>query len=344
MIQQRSASVGVGFGLALLSAATFGTSGTFARSLIEAGWSAEAVVAFRVGIASLVLAVPTAIALRGRWGALRRNLRMIGLFGMVAIGGAQVGFFNALRYLPVGVALLLEYLGIILVVFWMWARHGQRPRQLTLYGAIAALLGLFFVLDVTGGGGIAPIGVFWGLFAALGLAAYFVLSSRADAQLPSVAMASSGMAVGAITLFALGATGALPLRAAFGDVTFAGRTVSWWVPILGLSLVAAVVAYVSGIGAARILGARLASFVGLTEVLFAVFLAWLFLGELPTAAQLVGGLLIIAGVTFVRIDELRSGGTAPREGVPQEVAPREAVAAAELGDTPEPAAALVRRT
>lgn len=315
MTQQRTrsggAGAGVGLGLALLSAATFGTSGTFARSLIEAGWSAEAAVAFRIGIASLVLAVPTVIMLRGRWRALGRNLRMIGLFGLIAIAGAQVGFFNAVRYLPVGVALLLEYLGIILVVFWMWARHGQRPRRLTLYGAAAALLGLFFVLDLTGAGGIDPIGVFWGLFAALGLAAYFVLSARVDDELPSVAMASSGMAVGAIVLFALGAVGVLPLRVTFGEVTFAGETVGWWVPILGLSLVAAVIAYVSGIGAARILGARLSSFVGLSEVLFAVLIAWLFLGELPTAVQLLGGLLIIAGVTLVRVDELRSARVAP---------------------------------
>ena len=122
-------SAGFGLGLAVLSALTFATSGTFARSLIAAGWSAEAAVAARVGIAALVLAVPAAIALRGRWRVLRRNARTLGLFGLLAVGGAQVGFFNAVRYLPVGVALLLEYLGVILVVVWMWAVHGQRPRS-----------------------------------------------------------------------------------------------------------------------------------------------------------------------------------------------------------------------
>jgi drug/metabolite transporter (DMT)-like permease len=74
--------------------------------------------------------------------------------------------------------------------------------------------------------------------------------------------------------------------------------------------VAAVVSYVAGIGAARILGARLSSFVGLTEVMFAVLIAWLVLAELPTAVQLLGGVLIVAGVTLVRLDELR----APAEG------------------------------
>lgn len=303
MSQPRSA--GAGLGLALLSAVTFATSGTFARSLIEAGWSAEAAVAARVGIAALVLAVPAVLSLRGKWHVLRRNLGMIGIFGLLAVAAAQACFFNAVQYLPIGVALLLEYLGIILVVGWMWAVHGQRPRRLTIAGSAAAVLGLVFVLNLTGAGRVDPVGVLWGLGAAIGLATYFVLSARGDAALPSVALASGGMAVGAGALIALGTLGVLPLHATFGDVTFAGHRMSWLIPIAGLSLVAAVVSYVAGIGAARILGARLSSFVGLTEVMFAVLIAWLVLGELPTAIQLLGGALIIAGVTLVRLDELR---------------------------------------
>jgi drug/metabolite transporter (DMT)-like permease len=318
---QPARSAGIGLGLALLSAATFGTSGTFARSLIEAGWSAEAAVAARIGIAAIILAVPAALALRGRWSVARRSLGTVGLFGILAVAGAQVGFFNAVRYLPVGVALLLEYSGILLVVGWMWAVHGQRPRRLTIAGAAAALVGLVLVLDLAGAGRIDPVGVLWGLGAAVGLATYFVLSARVDAELPSVVLACGGMAFGAGLLLVAGAVGILPLRATFGDVTFAGHQLSWLVPIAGLSVVAAVVAYVAGIGAARILGAPVASFVGLTEVLFASLFAWLVLGELPTAIQAVGGACIVAGIALVRIDALRSarpfdGPTAEPAAVP----------------------------
>jgi drug/metabolite transporter (DMT)-like permease len=302
MRQHRPA--GAGLGLALLSAVTFSTSGTFARSLIDAGWSAEAAVAARIGLAGLLLVVPAALSLRGRWHVLRRNLGTIGLFGLLAIVGAQACFFNAVQHLPVGVALLLEYLGIILVVGWMWAAHGQRPRRLTVAGSAVAVLGLVLVLDLTGGR-LDPVGVLWGAGAAIGLAAYFVLSARGDGGLPSTAMASGGMAVGAVVLLALGAAGALPLHATFGEVDLAGHRTRWLVPVVGLSLVAAVISYVAGIGAARILGARLASFVGLTEVIFGVLVAWLVLGELPTTVQLLGGAFIVAGVALVRIDELR---------------------------------------
>jgi drug/metabolite transporter (DMT)-like permease len=319
MRSQRPA--GAGLSLALLSALTFGTSGTFARSLLDAGWSPGAAVVARVGVAAALLGLPTALTLRGRWHLLRRNLRAIAGFGLLAVAGAQVAFFNAIRYLPVGVALLLEYLGIVLVVGWMWAVHGQRPRALTLGGAMAAVLGLVFVLDLTGGGRIDPVGVLWGLVAAIGLAAYFVLSARMDAALPSVAVASAGMSIGAVAMLGLGALGVLPLHASLGDVTLAGHRTSALVPVIGLSLVAAVVAYVSGIGAARILGARLSSFVGLTEVLFAVLVAWLVLGELPRAIQLLGGALIVAGVALVRLGE-------PRATAEQLPAPAPPVAAA----------------
>ncbi|MEU5548320.1 EamA family transporter [Micromonospora sp. NPDC047793] len=303
---RHSPVAGAGLALALLSAVTFATSGTFARSLINDGWSAEAVVVARVGIAALVLAGPALLVLRGRWAVLRRNIASIGVFGLLGVALAQVCFFNAVRYLPVGVALLLEYLGIILVVGWTWLIQGQRPRRLTVAGSAAALAGLFFVLDLTGAGRLDPIGVLWGLGAAVGLAGYFVLAGRVDAALPSVVMASGGMAVGAGALLLLGLLGALPLRADFGTVEFAGRETSWLVPIVGLALVAAVVAYLAGIAAARVLGARMASFVGLTEVMFAVLIAWLVLGELPTVVQLLGGALIVAGVALVRLDELRA--------------------------------------
>ncbi|SCG77715.1 Threonine/homoserine efflux transporter RhtA [Micromonospora echinaurantiaca] len=304
-------AAGVGLGLALLSAVTFATSGTFARSLIEAGWSAPSAVIARVGIAALVVAVPAVISLRGKWHVLRRNLGVLGVFGLLGVALAQVCFFNAVRYLPVGVALLLEYLGIILVVGWTWLVHGQRPRRLTVGGSVAALAGLVFVLDLTGAGRLDPVGVLWGLGAAVGLAGYFVLAGRVDAELPSVVMASGGMAVGGAILLAVGLTGALPLHATFGDVTFAGQVTSWLVPIAGLSLVAAVVAYLSGIAGARILGPRLSSFVGLTEVMFAVLIAWLVLAELPTLVQLFGGALIVAGVALVRLDELRGTDLVP---------------------------------
>jgi drug/metabolite transporter (DMT)-like permease len=64
---------------------------------------------------------------------------------------------------------------------------------------------------------------------------------------------------------------------------------------------------VAGIGAARRLGAKLASFIGMTEVLFAILFAWLALGQLPTPIQFAGGLFILAGIALVRAGERGDG-------------------------------------
>ena len=298
---------GAGLGLAILSAASFGTSGSFARALSEAGWSPGAEVAARVSLAALLLVIPGVLALRGRLPALRRGGSAIMFYGVVAVAGCQLCYFNAIQHLSIGVALLIEYLGTVLVVLWMWLRHGHAPRRLTIIGTVLAIAGLVLVLDLTSAQHVDALGVAWALGAALGLAAYYVLSGDGDTGVPPIAFASGGMIVGAVALFGLGAIGALPLHATFGDVSLAGRAVAWWLPVLGLGLVAAAIAYVTGIGAARLLGAKLASFVGLTEVLFAVLFAWLFLGELPTAIQLAGGALILVGVAVVRADELAPG-------------------------------------
>jgi len=292
-----------GLGLALVSAATFGTSGAFASSLLGAGWTAGAAVTVRVVIAALALTVPALIALRGRAGHLRRCSGAVALYGVFAVAGAQLCYFNAVQHLPVAVALLLEYGGVLLVVGWMWAWHGHRPGRLTGFGGLAAVVGLVLVLDLLGSRGVDPVGLLWGLGAAFGLAVYFVVSSGTDNRLPPLVVAWGGLAVGSLALLLAGAVGVLPLAAPRTDVTLASTQVSWLVPVLGMSLVAAAVAYVTGILGARLLGARVASFVGLTEVLFAVLFAWLLLGQTPRPVQLAGGLLVLAGIALVRLDD-----------------------------------------
>ena len=309
-----------GLTLAVLSAATFGTSGAFASSLIEAGWSPAAAVITRVAVAAAVLTVPALVQLRGRWSLLRRGAGRVAAYGLVAVAGCQLFYFNAIARMPVGVALLLEYLAAVLVVGWLWLRHGQRPRRLTVVGAAVAIAGLAMVLDLGGSAKIDPVGVMWGLLAAVGLAIYFLLGAATDEEpLPPIVMAWAGMCVGAVALAALGRIGVLPVTASMGSVGFLGHRVSWIVPILGLSLVAAVIAYVAGIGAARRLGAKLASFIGMAEVLFAILFAWLLLGQLPSAVQFLGGAFILAGVTLVRTDELKTGPAAGPPGSPAPV-------------------------
>ncbi len=303
----RGRSIGAGLWLALASAATFGTSGPFAKALLAEGWSSAAIVLLRVAGAAVVLAVPTAVVLRGRWHLARENVGAIVAYGAVAVAGCQVAYFYAVQRLTVGVALLLEYLGVVLVVLWVWARTRRAPGRLTGSGIVLAVAGLALVLDLASQSRPDAVGVAWGLIAAVGLATYFVIAAE-DSGLPPVALAGLGMATGAVLLGVLGAVGVVPLAFTSQDVHLLSASAPWWLAIAELSLVAAAAAYLLGIFAARRLGSTVASFVGLTEVLFAVLFAWLLLDELPGLVQLVGGVLIVAGVALVRVGELRRGG------------------------------------
>lgn len=68
--------------------------------------------------------------------------------------------------------------------------------------------------------------------------------------------------------------------------------------ILGMSTV---LAYLLGIEGGARLGTRVASFVGLNEVLFSIVATWALLGELPAPIQFAGGALILTEVVLVRL-------------------------------------------
>lgn len=306
--RNRRAGQGLGIGLGLLSAMCFGTSGTFGAALEGAGWSPAGAVLVRVSVAALALTVPALLALRGRWALLRRRARQVVVYGLVGVAACQVCYFNAIARMDVGISILLEYLGIVLVVGWLWLRHGQRPRLLTVLGGVAALGGLALMLQLSGSGGVSLVGVLYALAAAVSMAVYFFQSSATSASdgsevLPPVVLTWGGMVTGAVAIALVGAARLMPLRFASSSVTLLNSQVSWVLPVFGLGVVAAAIAYVTGIGAARRLGAKLGSFVAMAEVLFAAGFAWVLLHQVPTGMQFLGGALILAGVVAVRLDE-----------------------------------------
>src|SRR3954452_18181366 len=215
--------LGPGLLFAIASATSFGLSGSLARGLLDAGWSAGAVVLLRIGLAAVVVAPVAARALRGRWGALRANAGLVLLFGAIPVAGAQFAYFSAVQRMDVGPALLIEYTAPAAVVVWLWLRHGERPGPLTVAGAGIAALGLVLVLDLVSGADLAPAGVLWALVAMVCAASYFVLAAKPRATLPPVALAGAGLTTGALTLAVLGAVGILPMHATATAPVYADR-------------------------------------------------------------------------------------------------------------------------
>ncbi|HEY2190745.1 MAG TPA: DMT family transporter [Actinomycetospora sp.] len=294
-----------GLAIALLSGLSFGLAGPFAASLLATGWSPLAVALGRLAGAAVLLAVPLVVVLVRWWRPRAGALRAVLVYGLVALAGAQVCYFSAVGHLSVGVALLIEYTAPVLLLGWTWARTRARPRPATLVGAAAAIGGLVLVLDVGRGAAVDVVGVAWGLGAAVCLAAYFRLSAGAGggdgaAGPPALVLTAGGALVGSAVVVLVGVVGLLPLTATTTPIVLGAWTVPWWVGVVLVATLSTALAYLTGIAAVGRLGSRLASFVGLSEVLFAVLGAWWLVAQRPTATQVAGGVLVVAAIALIR--------------------------------------------
>ncbi|MFT2691026.1 EamA family transporter [Clavibacter zhangzhiyongii] len=291
-----------GLVLAIVAAASFGLSGAFVKPLLESGWSPVAAVTLRALIGGAVLA-PVALAqLRGDLRPVLRAWRRVLGMALVGVAGAQGMYFAAIERIPVGTAILIEFMAPLLLVAVAWAVSRRRPAVPVLLGSVAAAGGLALVVSPSGGGALDPVGVLLAIGAMVGCAGYFAIAAQGADGLPPVALAAAGLLVAAAVLGLVGLTGILPFTGSVADVTVLGNVVPWWVPMLVVGVVATALAYGAGITGSAMLGSRLASFVGLLEVAAAGAWAWLLLGEELTALQLVGGVLIVAGIVAVRFD------------------------------------------
>lgn len=294
----------IGLLCALLSAFTFGFSGPLAKALMEAGWTPTAAVTARLAGGAVAMALFATVIRPGWFREALTHGRTVLLYGLIPIAGAQLCYFNAVSHLSVGVALLLEYTAPVLVVGWVWATTRRRPGPLTIAGVVLAITGITLVLDVFAGAHINAVGVAFGMAAAVCAACYFVMSDTVaahdDGGLHPITLAAGGLIVGAVAVGLVGVTGLMPLRFSTADTVVAGHTTSWLVPVVLLAIVPTAIAYLLGIMGISRLRPRFASLVGLAEVLFAVLLAWVLVGEAMTVTQAIGGAVVLAGLALAR--------------------------------------------
>jgi drug/metabolite transporter (DMT)-like permease len=300
---------GLGLVLAVVAAASFGLSGALADGLLSAGWTPITIVILRLAIGALCL-VPFALRdLRGKWRTLVQDWRLVLAYSALGMALSQLGYFSAVQHMAVGPALLIEYTSPAAVVLWLWMRRGERPTAVTAVGAVIVAGGLVLVLGLLAGTRLSVPGVLWALVAMIGGAGYYILAAH-PSRVPATALTAAALVLGSVMLLIVALTGLLPLGASPAPVAFAGVNVAWWVPILALGVISGGIAYSAGIAAVRRLGSRLASFVGILELVFAVGFAWLLLGQTPTFVQVIGGALVLAGIIVLRLGERPEAATA----------------------------------
>ncbi|MEI5103956.1 EamA family transporter [Streptomyces sp. PmtG] len=319
----------LGLGLALLSAFAFGGSGVAAKPLIEAGLDPLHVVWLRVAGAALVM-LPVAWRHRA---LVRRRPALLAGFGLLAVAGVQACYFASISRIPVGVALLVEYLAPALVLGWVRFVQRRPVTRSSALGVVLAVGGLACVVEVWAGLSFDAVGLLLALGAACCQVGYFVLSDQgsdagADAPDP-LGVIAYGLLVGTLVLTLIarpwGMDWAVLGRAADMD----GSQVPAWALLGWIVLIATVLAYVTGIVTVRRLSPPVAGVVACLEAVIATVLAWVMLGERLSAPQLAGGALVLVGA-FIAQSSTPAGPSKGRvAAVPeseQELSPSEAAA------------------
>ncbi|MGW7070776.1 EamA family transporter [Streptomyces sp. NPDC054855] len=286
---------GVGLGLALGSAVAFGGSGVAAKPLIEAGLDPLHVVWLRVAGAALVM-LP--VAWRHRGLLLRRPALLLG-FGLLAVAGVQACYFAAISRIPVGVALLVEYLAPALVLGWVRFVQRRPVTRAAAVGVVLAVGGLACVVEVWAGLSFDAVGLLLALGAACCQVGYFVLSDQGsdagdDAPDP-LGVIAYGLLIGAVVLTVVARPWGMDWAVIAGNAEMDGTAVPAWALIAWIVLVATVVAYVTGVLSVRRLSPQVAGVVACLEAVIATVLAWVMLGEHLSAPQIIGGAVVLAG-------------------------------------------------
>ncbi|MEU0895214.1 EamA family transporter [Streptomyces massasporeus] len=302
---------GVGLGLALLSAVAFGGSGVAAKPLIEAGLDPLHVVWLRVAGAALVM-LPLAVRHRA---LLRRRPGLLAGFGLLAVAGVQACYFAALSRIPVGVALLIEYLAPALVLGWVRFVQKRPVTRAAAVGVVLAVGGLACVVEVWSGLGFDALGLLLALGAACCQVGYFVLSdqgSDAGDEAPDpLGVIAYGLLVGAAVLTVVARPWTMDWSVLQGTASMDGRPVAAVVLLAWIVLVATVVAYVTGVISVRRLSPQVAGVVACLEAVIATVLAWVLLGEHLSAPQIVGGAIVLVGAFIAQSSTPSKGSEQP---------------------------------
>lgn len=299
-----------GIVLAAVSAAAFGSAGVCGKAAMLASGGALSPVRlaqFRItGAAIVLLAI---VAVLGRTPAGRRRPRIrwtrplagtVMAYGLLAFVGVQVLYFIAIDRMPVGIALLIEYLGPALVALYALVVQHRPQHRGTWLGILAALVGLTLIARPWAGFTLDTLGVTAALCAAVTLAVYFLVAESVGDRIPALPLSAYAATVAAVVLAVAAPWWSFPFAVLGRTAPLLGLSVPVWVLLLVVVLVGTVLAYVAGLSALAHLPAPVASVVATMEVVVATVTAWILLGEHLSLLEILGGAMLLVGAVVAQ--------------------------------------------
>jgi drug/metabolite transporter (DMT)-like permease len=295
----------LGYAMATAAAALFAVNGTVSKIVLTSSsltslrlTELRATGAFLGLAAFLVLTAPGSLRIR------RDELPLLVLYGIVGFALTQWLYFVAIERLPIGIGLLLEFTAPVLVALWariVWHEHVRRR----VWAALAlALAGLALVTEVWEDVRLDTVGVAAGLLASGALATYFLAGEHQTARRDALSLTCLSLGVSAIFWAVLQPWWGFPFDALRETVSLEGSLESTTVPVWLLAgwmiVLGTIFPFVLSLGALHHLPATRVSIVAMVEVVLASVVAWVWLGETLSAAQLAGGGVVLAGIVLAQ--------------------------------------------
>jgi drug/metabolite transporter (DMT)-like permease len=221
----------------------------------------------------------------------------------VGVAMLQVTYALAIELLPVGIALLLEYIAVLLVALVAFFFFKEKVR-LRLWVAIGCVLAGLVVVAEIWASTLNPIGVMWGLLAAISLATYFLVGEKQLKTISPLALSFWTMTIA--TIFWAPLSGWWNIEPAqFTQLASAGSDTSGfavpvWALIVWNVVLGSFAPFLLSLSALKRLSATAAGIVATSEIAFAFITAWLWLKEELTLLQIIGASIVLGGIVIAQ--------------------------------------------
>jgi drug/metabolite transporter (DMT)-like permease len=293
----------VGYVFGLLAALLFGANGSVTKVVLDSGLSPTQVTQFRTlgtfVIAGVVLLVVDRSAFRLPW----KQVGVMAVLGVVGLALLQVTYAYAIQLLPVGIALLLEYLAVLIVALVAFLFFKERVKARLWVSIGCVIVGLTIVAQIWASH-LDPLGVVMALAAAATLAIYFLVGERQVTATSPLAVAfwTSGFAALFWAFFSgwWNVDPAIVAKPVSLTGNLAGVIVPLGAPLAWLIVMGSFLPFLLSFSALGRLKATAGGIVASSEVIFAFVVAWLWLGEELSPLQLVGAAIVLAGIILAQ--------------------------------------------
>jgi drug/metabolite transporter (DMT)-like permease len=293
----------MGYFYALLAAFLFGANGSVSKVIIESGFSAIQLTQMRVFGAAVISGVVLLILDRRSFRLPPRQWPVIVLLGVVGVGLLQATYAFAIELLPVGIALLLEYLAVLIVAVVAFFFFKEKV-HVRLWMAIAlVIVGLVIVAEIWASS-LNPTGVFWGLAAALTLATYFLVGERGLRTISPLALSFWTMSIATIFWSPFSGWWTFTAETFTRTASLGGNLESVTVPVWALVswnvVLGSFAPFLLSLSALKRLSATAAGIVATSEIVFAFITAWLWLQEALSTLQVIGASIVLGGIVIAQ--------------------------------------------